>query len=1304
MDHELIQNLLSVQRRLRQQYFWRWLAVLAIVATGVSLVLRLGPWTISQRGVWWFGSAVILAAATIIALTARKYAAISEVAHRIERAFPELQQRLITAVAQLQQTRLGPRGYLETTVLQQTLRHGFHARWSSIVSPRNLALQRVVALSGLVTVSGILWELYQRPAALRETAAAADGRLAPDGKLEVVVDPGNREIERGSSLIISARFPRGVPREATLWMQRQGEEAERIPMARNLEDPLFAAYLSQVNQPATYRVEFAGQLSEEFQLTVFEYPEMLQADASLDYPEYTQLPDKVISDTRRVSAVEGSNLTWTTRLNKPVAEAWLEDKAGTRYDLQTDTDDPQAYHARFSLESDQEWTLHLRDAAGRSNQAPPELVARVLMNRPPELKPTVARDLSVSPLEELTVSASAWDDFGIVRYGIAYAVASARTRDEVLGQDVAAQQETDVAYELNFEALDAKPDQLLAYHFWAEDVGPDGQPRRSQSDIYFADVRHFEEIFREGQSPPGGAPMSGGQRGQNAQQADQLLEMQKQIISATWNLLRRESGKALTDQFNEDIQLLVESQQEAVQNLEQLGQRVESAESSPFVQEAREHMNRSSELLNDAAEQRSATRLSEAVGVQQSAYQALLQLRAREHEVVRGSSGGGAGGGGGSARQQQLQELELQNDQSRYETQQSATPLGEQEEAAREMRQILSRLRDLARRQQDINKQLRDLQTALQQAQTEEEREELERQLKRLRDQQEQLLRDTDDAQERMDQARNQRQLQEAREQLQESRERVQQSTEATAEGNVSEALAAGTRAERQFEETADQVRRQTANQFTEAVEQLRTAARQLESEQGQIGQEMRERAQPSAGLRPDDESSELQERLAQQRQRLEDLTNQMQQTIQDSETAEPLLAQKLYDAYRGAAQQQIDRSLQTSQQLLENGFRQEATEQEEQAREGIRQLRDGVEDAAGAVLGDEAEGLRRAAGTLSELIDQLNRELQRSSQGGQGQPPSGDPHDADARPGQDAGQQDEPQRRQGQGEPRQTAQNQDDATSAGRQPGESQQPSPSEGDGEGQADREGQTRPESQAGQAGQSGTSGQGEDSPQDEDAARSRQQQEGQAQGESEQGQQVGESQGQQTGQRSGQTGQPGGQQGEQSGQGGGQGQGEQSDAAQQPPRDGEGRGLRGGRDGGRSGGQQGTDRDGGGWWAPSGESLGTGPITGNGFEEWSDRLRDVEEMVNDAELRSRAAQIRDRARTLRRDMRRRTEAPQWDLVEELVATPLEELRQQVEQELARRSGEREQLVPVDRDPVPHRFEGRVRHYYEQLGQGE
>lgn len=111
---------------------------------------------------------------------------------------------------------------------------------------------------------------------------------------------------------------------------------------------------------------------------------------------------------------------------------------------------------------------------------------------------------------------------------------------------------------------------------------------------------------------------------------------------------------------------------------------------------------------------------------------------------------------------------------------------------------------------------------------------------------------------------------------------------------------------------------------------------------------------------------------------------------------------------------------------------------------------------------------------------------------------------------------------------------------------------------------------------------------------------------------------------------------------------------------------------------------------------------GPITGDGYRDWTDRMRDVEEMVEDPELRSEAARIRDRVRNLRMEMKRHSKKPDWELVESMVAQPLEELRNRVAEELRRRGGE-DQLAPLDRDPVPERFEDRVRRYYERLGSG-
>jgi hypothetical protein len=134
--------------------------------------------------------------------------------------------------------------------------------------------------------------------------------------------------------------------------------------------------------------------------------------------------------------------------------------------------------------------------------------------------------------------------------------------------------------------------------------------------------------------------------------------------------------------------------------------------------------------------------------------------------------------------------------------------------------------------------------------------------------------------------------------------------------------------------------------------------------------------------------------------------------------------------------------------------------------------------------------------------------------------------------------------------------------------------------------------------------------------------------------------------------------------------------------------------------RRGAQGGRNSDGGEGGGEGGEAIDRAPITGDGFADWSDRLRDVEEMLDIPELRAEVARARDRARTMRSEYKRHSKPPQWDLVRVQIAEPLADVRNRISEELARRES-KDSLVPIDRDPVPHKFTELVRQYYEKLG---
>ena len=222
----------------------------------------------------------------------------------------------------------------------------------------------------------------------------------------------------------------------------------------------------------------------------------------------------------------------------------------------------------------------MRDEAGRTNKERYEFAVNVLANKPPDLKLVLpSRDVQVSPLEEVELKANAWDDFGLRRVGVNYLAADGDVQDLVLGEAIEGKKRVEVQYLLAFEELKAQADDLVSYHFWAEDVAPGGAIRRTASDMFFAEVRPFEEIFRQGQ------PQAGGESQESQQGAggegEQLAELQKQIINGTWKLIRRETAAEPTPEFAADLSLLTESQMHAI---EQAGALEEKLENPQLIQ------------------------------------------------------------------------------------------------------------------------------------------------------------------------------------------------------------------------------------------------------------------------------------------------------------------------------------------------------------------------------------------------------------------------------------------------------------------------------------------------------------------------------------------------------------------------------------------------------------------------------------------------------------------------------------------------------------------------------------------------
>ncbi len=1290
IDRLLQIHLEPVARAERRARLLKSLAVgwLAVAGAGLFFILRhratgsISPWPFVLLG-------LVALIWTIIAWRRSQRGGVDfqAIARNIEAENPKLHTLLLTAVEQQPDASTQKLNYLQDRVIREALAEDRNSLWRQRAA-KQLRFAQLSSVAALVLLSAALANLYH--AAPPRVAMLTD-ILSRD----VSVTPGDTSIEKGASLVVLAKFTGEVPAEAVLVVRPANEPERRIPLRKNLDDPIFGTSVPDIKDALTYRIEYGGETTRDFKVTTFEFPRLERADAKVTYPEYTGLAEKTIEDTRRVSAVEGSALGYTFHLNKPVKSATLvpvrsrrgNEADGTAnlpnppphvggYTLMADTNRPNVYVSNFQLEKSGRYELILVDDAGRTNKVPPLFVLDALTNRAPELKFAFPRgDQRVSALEEIAFQAEASDDFGLKAYGFAYNLAGQETKFVELGRDAGPHEKRTFNHLVPLEDLGAQVDQLLSYYLWADDIGPDGNVRRTASDMFFAEVRPFEEIFREGQAQdPNQQQQQQQQQGQQGQnQAERLAELQKQIITATWNIQRRENAPSPSTNFKKDAQTVKESQENALEQVRSRLGEAEDPRAKALLETVEKEMVKAVEQLTKAVADNSTSALTPALSSEQSAYQALLRLASRETQVAQGQPGQPGQSSRGQRAQRQLDQLNLRQSENRYQTERQAAPPQNPEQ--REQLQAFNRLKELAQRQQDVNERLRELQAALQAARNEQEREELRQQLKRLQEEQRQMLADVDELRQRMERPENQSQMAEARQQLDQTREQVQQAADAMQRGEVSEALSSGTRAQRDLQEMRDDFRRQNSSEFAEDMRNLRNQARELSQQQEEIGRQLDALNQPGQRrtLTDSEERKDLATQLDEQKQRMEELVRQATEVTQRAEPVEPLLSRQLYDTLRRATQDEArnlqeatedllsegrmfrnvyDRlqtgrregrtAVEVTADLLREGYAAEANNLEQRARRSINELRTGVERAAESVLGDDTEALRLARGELDELSRQLERELAEAQRSRRREEAERLASNNSTNPPPYVGGD---QEREGQSQARNQS-----------QPG-SGQPDESQQDGPGQ--RGGQPGEQAQSGQRGQGGEPQEG-----------SQPGQRGQGQG----GQQDLASANQQRGENPGQrTGQPG---------------------QDQPGRNGGER-----QAGGQRGGASFLDQFGG----DEGGSFAGGPITGAEFNQWSDRLRDVEEMLDVPELRAEAARIRDRARTVRQDLRRHSVEPQWDLVRMQIAGPLMELRTRVAEELARRES-KEALVPIDRDPVPTRYSELVRRYYEQLGRSE
>jgi uncharacterized protein DUF4175 len=1020
---------------------WRTLrAFHAIVRAGLSALAAIGAALVAAR--WISASptmlAVIAALAVVVTLGAAAWALLPlrrrpddrQMARFIEERDASLDDRLATAVdlaGRTDRPTATAGSALDELLLSDAAKRTQAVDVDAIVPSETL--RRAGFRASAVALALIALLLLGRDP-LREAADAMALTFFP-ARVTLDVAPGHARIKSGEPLAIRARL---VGNRAPVIAQLQvadGETWRTTDMNADVSagagrGSVFTIAIPSVTAPFKYRIAAGPVLSPAYDVSVAHAPHVTRIDVDYTYPQGLGLQARTERDSGDIYAPAGTDVRVHVFTDRPAVNGRMSLGDGKQIELaRAEPVDGRGQADEFvgalQVVEDNSYRVALADREGLTNAGETEYFIRTLEDRPPEVRVTKpAQDRQVTRLEEVDIEAQAEDDYGIDRLDLVYVVHDA---EKIVPLQIPRKSLTVKGqHTLFLEDLNVQPGDFIAYYARARDLTRGTRPNEARSDIFFLEVKPFEQEFTLAASQA-----MAGAGGRNS--IDDLVTAQKDVIVSTFKLDRRaQMSKGAKSEA--DIRDVSRAESELKQRVEQTSSTFRESTMrdprrrpqgrggqppQPPGPKAGETLPEEDEMtlaagaMGKAITSLDALKTNPALQPEMEALNHLLKAQAdvKKREVNQQQAGSGAGNNRSNYDISTLFDKELKKQQqTNYETKSTAEQKDDPNKSA------LDKIKDLASRQDELLKKQQELARNRDKMSAEE----LQRELEKLTREQSDLRQRAEDLARQM--AQNSRQS--TADSQQSNGQQSQAQAGGQGQGGKSQSGQQGMRdVSEEMRNAATNLRRQDPKQATasgsRALDKLREIQRQLESagpderrralgdmqlEARQLADAQRQIASelsktPQQGDAAKDSVRRLageQERLADRARRLRDGLKQQGDTSKAGtstfDAAKELERQRLAERM----QQSADAMRATSSDATRGRGREpgeeaktQAAAQQELAR-ALDKVADRLASATGAPDGETkklSEQLARAQ-ALREQLDQLGRQIGQAGRAGE--------------------------------------------------------------------------------------------------------------------------------------------------------------------------------------------------------------------------------------------------------------------------------------------------------------------------------
>jgi hypothetical protein len=950
---------------------WRRLTLLhGVVRAALAASVTLGVLFVLTR--WTSGAPGLLAALGLAALTAAIAGVVwgfrsthhapsdRQIARFIEEQVPSLDDRLVTAVGAAHPD-ASDRPALADSMIADAARAS-----ASIDAVEIVPRERLRFWTYAATAAALLFAVvsFSGRGIVRQSFDAVALSLFPS-HVRLDVSPGNARIEAGRPLKIEARL-RGNRAPVTAQLLRAPLDSDEW-RTLDMQADGGGGYRLGIDSPTTsfrYMVSAGALKSPVFEVDVVRAPRVARIDVEYTYPKGLGLAPRIDEDGGDIYAPAGTDVKVRVHPDRKAASGRMTLAGGS--EIQLTSDDSGVLTGSLQVNSDGSYRVALADAEGLTSRGDTEYFIRTLEDRPPEvhvMRP--ASDRRVTRLEEVEIEAEAQDDFGIEGLDLVYAVRGGPEKVVPL-RIPKGQTNVTSGHTLFIEELDVQPGDFVSYYVRARDLARGKRASETRSDIFFLEVKPFEQEFSLAQSQ-----VSAGGGGSN-RQIDDLVAAQKEIIVATWKLDRRTQA-AKGAKSEQDIKSVGHAEAELKTRVEETSssfresnmrdprRRPQGGRGGPPPPETpragqtlpeEDAMTLAANAMGKAVTSLDALKTTDALPSEMEALNQLLRAQAdvKKRQVQRQQAGGGSGNNRSTQDMSSLFDKELaRHQQTNYET-----PTGGEQPQDNQNGSALDKIRELARRQDELLKRQQEL--AQNRALSEEE---LKRELEKLTREQNELRQRAEDVAQQM-----------ARQQGGESPQRPQQNQQGaqpsqSPQGSQSAQSSGGSQSSQSPKGSQNAQGQQQARGGQQQGQQGQNGA----VESGQMRDITEEMRNAASDLRRQD-TAQASERAARALQRLRDLERQMQAATPDGRRRAlgdlQLEARQLADAQRQIASE----STRSGSANGGTDAQRRLAGEEERLADRVRRMQDGLKQQASGNLPPEPTAKPGAAGAGADKTD----------------------------------------------------------------------------------------------------------------------------------------------------------------------------------------------------------------------------------------------------------------------------------------------------------------------------------------------